>query len=629
MKHLTLFLILICVNHGVIADVNTLLQLADYMGVDYAEAVDNGNVINAFEYAEMEEFSRRIHSEIEQLKIKPVSSELVELSDELITGVSNLVEPAVIVITTQKIRHLVMASYDVVMTPRQKPDLQAAALLYETHCASCHGATGFGDGIAAQGLDPAPTDFHDINRAKQRSVFGLYNTITLGVDGTTMIGRPDLHDLERWSLAFYVGGIINDISDIEKGSVDLQNDPLSLHDAVTMTPAELDSVRAEGESIAFWVRKNPDVLFDSIVGPLDIAEQNLSKSLQSYIDGDIAEAQEFAVTAYLEGFELIEAALSNLDRPLLQETEQSMMAFRNAISQDVDVEQLQKNYQQTLSLLDKTRIVLSERSLSPSMAFSGSSIILLREGLEVILVLAAMIAFVIKSNRTDALKYIHAGWIVALIAGIATWAFSSFLVTISGATREITEGATALLAAVILLYVGFWMHRNANARRWNQFLQGKMKSALDTRTLWTLALISFLAVYREVFETILFYQALWAQVSVEAHSAVFYGVLVAALILAFATWSMTRFGMRLPLKQFFTISAVLMIALAFIFTGKGITALQEAGKIPSSPIDIPKIELLGIYPNMQALMSQILVILVTAGVLIRDNLTNNSQIKDK
>ena len=627
MKHFTLFLLLICVNHGVIADVNTLLQLADYMGVDYAEAVDNGNVINTFEYSEMEEFSRRIHSEIEQLEIKPVTAELVELSDELITDVSNLVESAVIVLTTQKIRRLVMASYNVVMTPRQKPDLQTAVLLYEKQCASCHGESGFGDGIAAQGLDPAPTDFHDVDRAKQRSVFGLYNTITLGVDGTTMIGRPDLHDLDRWSLAFYVGGIINDISDIEKVSVDLQKNPLSLHDAVTMTPAELDSVRAGGAAIAFWVRKNPDILFDSVAGPLDIAEQNLMKSLQFYIDGDIAEAQEFAVTAYLEGFELIEAALSNLDRELLQETEQSMMAFRNAISQDVTIEKLDLNYQQALSLLGKTRIVLSERSLSPSMAFSGSSIILLREGLEVILVLAAMIAFVIKSNRTDALKYIHAGWIVALIAGIATWAFSSFLVTISGATREITEGATALLAAVILLYVGFWMHRNANARRWNQYLQGKMKSALDTRTLWTLALISFLAVYREVFETILFYQALWAQVSVEAHNAVFYGALVAALILVFATWLMTRFGMRLPLKQFFTISAVLMIVLAFIFTGKGITALQEAGKLPSSPIDIPTIELLGIYPNIQALLSQLLVILVAAGVLIRDNLTNDSQNK--
>ena len=483
MKYCALYLVLFCVNCSAAADVHTLLQLVDYMAVDYAEAVDRGEVINSLEYAEMKEFSSRIRSKIEQLEKKPVTSEMVELSDELITGVSNRIEPALIVTMTQKIRHLVISNYDVILIPRQKPDLQRAAHLYEIHCASCHGETGYGDGVAARGMDPAPTDFHDVDRVRQRSVFGLYNTITLGVDGTTMTGRPDLHDLDRWSLAFYVGGMSSDKLIVKYDFDSLQEDPLLLHDAVTLTPAELNKVRAQGAVIALWLRNNPDILFTTIAGPLDIAEQNLSNSLESYIDGDTATAQEFAVTAYLEGFELIEAALSNIDKDLLQETEQSMMAFRLAISREVKVDQLQMNYQQVLALLGKSRTVLSERSLSPSMAFSGSTIILLREGLEAILVLAAMIAFLIKVNRTDALKYIHAGWIVALLAGIVTWAFSSFLVTISGATREITEGATALLAAAILLYVGFWMHRNANAMRWSKYLQGKMKSALDARTL--------------------------------------------------------------------------------------------------------------------------------------------------
>jgi high-affinity iron transporter len=190
--------------------------------------------------------------------------------------------------------------------------------------------------------------------------------------------------------------------------------------------------------------------------------------------------------------------------------------------------------------------------------------------------------------------------------------------TISGATREVTEGVTALLAAVILLYVGFWMHRNANAKRWSEYLKSQVQTALDTRTLWTLAVVSFLAVYREIFEIILFYQALWAQVNVESHRAVFYGAVLALALLALMTWLIFRFGMRLPLKQFFTASAIIMIALAFIFTGKGIAALQEAGSLSTSPVPFPTIELLGIYPNLQALVLQAIVVVLALVIFFYD-----------
>jgi high-affinity iron transporter len=155
------------------------------------------------------------------------------------------------------------------------------------------------------------------------------------------------------------------------------------------------------------------------------------------------------------------------------------------------------------------------------------------------------------------------------------------------------------------------MHRNASARRWTQYLHSKIRTALDKRTLWTLALVSFLAVYREIFEIILFYQALWAQVAAEAHNAVFYGAVLAFVLLLLTIWLIFRFGMRMPLKQFFNISAVLVVTLAFIFAGKGVAALQEAGSLPATPVSIPTIELLGIYPNLQALALQALIVLVT------------------
>lgn len=601
------------------ADVQTLLQLVDYMGVDYAGAVENGVIVNDFEYAEMVEFGGRIQGELDQLQSTATTPQLNTLAQQLTTEVTNKSAPAVIAGLTQSIRELLMTNYDIVLTPKGMPDLARAQQLYTENCASCHGETGLGDGLAAVGMEPAPTDFHDTERAHQRSLFGLYNTITLGVGGTPMPARPDLSDMDRWALAFYVGGLYADAATLQAGQTAVQQKAVTLNDAVTLSPTELAATNAQGVAIAAWVRQNPSTLFSGKADPLDVTRDFLAKSVQFYKDGDVKAAADAAVTGYLEGFELIEAPLSNVDAALMKQTEGAMMAFRNAIAQQAGTEQVEARYTEVLVLLDQSSVALQGDALSPSVAFSGSLIILLREGLEIILVLAAIITFLVKSGRSDALRYVHAGWVLALIAGVATWAVSSFVFTISGATREMTEGVTALLAAVILLYVGFWMHRNASAKRWSEYLKSQVQTALDTRTLWTLAVVSFLAVYREIFEIILFYQALWAQVNAESHRAVFYGAVLALALLALLTWLIYKFGMRLPLKQFFTVSAIIMIALAFIFTGKGIAALQEAGSLASSPVPFPTIELLGIYPNLQALVLQAIVVVLALAIFFYDH----------
>ncbi len=308
----------------------------------------------------------------------------------------------------------------------------------------------------------------------------------------------------------------------------------------------------------------------------------------------------------------------------MRRAEAAMIGYRQAIAGGVTPEELQALYDNVINLLNESDAALSGDALSPSVAFTGSLIILLREGLEIILVLAAIFTFLVKSERQDALKYVHAGWIAALVAGVGTWAVSSYLFTISGATREITEGVTALIAAAILMYVGFWMHRNANAKRWAAYIKSQLEQALDAKTLWTLAIVSFLAVYREIFEIILFYQALWAQVNADAHSAVFYGAGLAIVMLVLTTWVIYKFGMKLPLSTFFNVSAVLLVLLAFIFAGKGIAALQEAGRIASTPIPGPTIDLLGIYPNVQALGLQAVVIILTLVVIFYEKIRPGS-----
>jgi high-affinity iron transporter len=623
-RSIALFISIFLTISVVRADVQTLLQLVDYMGVDYPEAVENGQIINEFEYVEMVEFAERIQGEIAQLENTPVKDELITISGELTDAVNNRMEPFMVAEQTQAIRRMLMSNFDIVLTSRTAPDLARAEQLYATQCASCHGESGHGDGIAGVGMEPAPTDFHDLERARQRSLFGLYNTITLGVEGTTMPPWPNMDDEERWSMAFYVGSLIKDETTMASGEAAWNESPLSLNDAATLSPAELSRVRESGEALSFWIRNNPEHLFANQSDPLTVSRELLAESLKSYQSGDIATARDQAITAYLEGFELIEAPLSNVDSDLMYRTEGAMISYRQAIAQGVSNDELEQLYNTAINLLNESSAALSGGALSPSVAFSGSLIILLREGLEIILVLAAIITFLVKSDRTDALKYVHAGWVLALIAGAGTWIVSEYLFTISGATREITEGITALVAAAILMYVGFWMHRNANAKRWAEYIRSQLQSALDARTLWTLALVSFLATYREIFEIILFYQALWAQVQPEAHSAVFSGAGVAILMLVLTTWVIFKFGMKLPLKQFFTISAVLMVTLAFMFAGKGIAALQEAGRIASTAVPGPTIDLLGIYPNAQSLGLQAVVLVLAVAVVVMDRMSSKA-----
>ena len=599
-----------------LADTRTLLQLVDYLGVDYPEAVQHGEIVNADEYAEMQEFSTRIASEVASLPTTAASPELARLSGQLGALVASKGEAATVAETTRALRELLTAHYDIELTPRAAPDLARGKALYTTHCGACHGAEGRGDGPAGVGVEPAPINFHDETRARERSLFGLFNTITLGVDGTPMTSFAHLPDGDRWALAWYVGGLFASEAMLVEGQAAWKNAPVNLETAATRAPAELAAQRPDGEALMAWLRHNPQVLFADRPDPLSFAEQAIRESVALYQAGKTRDAADRAVTAYLEGFELAEAALSNVSPDAMRGIEQAMMSYRKSLLSELPAAQVSAEAEALLVMLADARQMLSGESLSPSVAFTSSLIILLREGLEAILVLAAMVAFLVKTGRPDALRYVHLGWASALALGFATWGVSSHLIAISGATRELTEGFTALFAAVVLFYVGFWMHRNASARAWSQYLQGQMQNALSQQQLWLLTLVSFLAVYREVFETVLFYQALWVQAPA-AGSHIVGGALLAAALLAAVWWGINRFGMRLPLSQFFRVSAVLMIVLAIIFVGKGVAALQEAGRLPLDAVRFPRIELLGVFPTLQGLAAQALVLVVALVMLMR------------
>jgi high-affinity iron transporter len=227
-------------------------------------------------------------------------------------------------------------------------------------------------------------------------------------------------------------------------------------------------------------------------------------------------------------------------------------------------------------------------------------------------VLAAIIAFVIKTGRRDALPWIHAGWIAALALGAATGVVASYVIDVSGANRELTEGITARAAATVLLYVGYWLHDKSHAAAWTAFLREHVGRALERRTLWAMAGVSFLAVYREMFEVLLFYQALWGQAGEGGRGAVLGGMASAAVLLASLAFLILKYSVRLPLALFFRLTSGLIALLAVIFTGHGIAALQEAGVIGADRLSFDAVPLLGIYPTTQSLAGQALMLMLIA-----------------
>ena len=314
--------------------------------------------------------------------------------------------------------------------------------------------------------------------------------------------------------------------------------------------------------------------------------------------------QDRDVEAYLEGFELVEQNINALDKPLRLEIEVAMTELRNKIRHGESADVIESEIALISDKLTIADELLNSTSLSGSAAFVSAFFILLREGLEALLIVAALSAFLVRTKRQDGLLYIHIGWISALVLGLFTWWVSTSLVSISGASREITEGVAAIVATLVLLYVGFWMHDKTSAAKWKKFIDDSMHKALTSGTLWTLTGLSFIAVYREAFETILFYQALWAQAGETGKTMALSGFLSAIGVLAIVGWLIMRYSVRLPLRQFFSITGGLMFVLAIIFAGKGISALQEAGIIISSPVNFIRIDILGIYPNLQGLLVQ-------------------------
>ncbi|MGI2104812.1 cytochrome c/FTR1 family iron permease [Shewanella frigidimarina] len=600
-----------------------ILQLAEYIGVDYSEAVTEGSISNPDEFAEMQQFASII-IEKTNLLANDVPNSLTADALQLQQAIADKSSLDVIQGISQKIRNQLLSQSPALVLPTQLLAKENVKQLFIENCSTCHGDLGQGDGPLAKSLSPEPTNFTDQERALNRSLLGLYDAISDGLDGSAMRAFSELNDQQRWSLAFYVGSLAFEPTAITTKHI--ENDAnIELQQWVNSNPTQLihQNVEIDKAQLAL-LRSQPELLFQHADSPISVARTNLQAAVKAYQANELAQAQTLAVSAYLDGFELIENNLDAHDSSLRKSIESQLLNFRNILKTAGQDNQVNQQLTSILAQLDQADTLLTGQSLSNNAMFSAALIILLREGLEALLVIIALMTVLIKTERQDAIKFVHFGWISALAAGVLTWWAADNLISISGASRELMEGGAALLAALVLFYVGYWMHSKTQGSKWQSYIKNNVDRHLNTGTLWGLAGLAFISVYREVFETILFYQSLLTQAigsasSNEQVSYLVYGLLAGMAILAVIAWLMMRYSVKLPLARFFAVSSYFMLILAFILAGKGISALQEAAVISLTPFPIDvSISWLGIASTWQGLGTQMVIVVLFSLLVIRN-----------
>lgn len=586
-------------------------QLLDYVGVDYSGAVSNGLVTQESEFAEMREFAATVVSRIKELPENSGKTALLSQAETLQKAIERRAAASEVSSLSRELADGLLVAYPFEAAPARPPDLARGAQLFAVNCASCHGATGAGDGPLAATLHPRPVAFVDRERARERSLLSLYQAVSQGVRGTAMPAFTALADEDRWAVAFFAGSLSSDAAARERGARTWQDDPslrAKLADLGSLTrSSEASLATSLGEKkardVVAFLRSQPDEVAKGRQGGTGFVRTRMAQSVAALRAGARTEASRLALSAYLDGFEPLEPTLSARDRSLLRAVEAAMIGFRSSLARG-DLAKAEVEARGISSLMDRVDNEIASAASDSTTTFVGAITILLREGVEALLVVVGMIAFLRKAERPDVLRQIHIGWVGALAAGGLTWVVATYLVGISGASREMTEGLSSLFAAIVLLGVGLWMHRKSTAGRWQSYLRGKLSSALDQRSAFALGLLAFVAVYREVFEMVLFFSALWSEGNGIALLA---GIVAGAAVLGLLAWILLRTSARMPIGRFFAVSSVVVAVLAFVLVGKGVKALQEAGALAASPIDFPRIEWLGIFPTDQTLLAQLAV----------------------
>jgi high-affinity iron transporter len=596
-----------------------LAATAELGAQEYRAGVQNGRVIAKPEIEEARLFFAEARRSAGLLSPE-VSSSTVRALDEIAglvdaTASPDTIQARVLALTNSLSQRLGISLEEI---PAETPSLARGAQVYRENCASCHGDLGRGNGPMAAGLDPKPANLSDAAALSEASPLDFYRRVTIGVVGTSMPafeGRLSADD--RWAAAAYATLLR---LPAPKGEV-----PPSLRRFDRTARLTDSEIRKEMAAASADTASTLVAAVRSIQEQADAAATaRIFARVRSQLDsvdhlaraGRGAEASSAAFNAYIT-FEQVERSVRAKHPDLASSLENRFAALRTRAAGGATTVELDGIQRGLAADLENAERVLGE-TLSPFNLFLQSFVILVREGLEAILVLGALMTFLAKTGAANRKRDIHVGVGAAVAASLLTAFVLETVFRLSPARREALEGLTMVAATGVLFYVSYWLLSKMEVAKWNRFVRGKVQDAVSSGSALALASAAFLAVYREGFETVLFYKALFvAGGSGGSTAAVLAGIALGAVVMVFVYVAINRFGVRLPLKPFFGVTSAFLYYMAFVFAGKGVAELQEGNLVPTTIVSwAPRIPALGIYPTVESLTAQavLLVLLVIAVV---------------
>ncbi len=545
--------------------------------------------------------------------------------------------------------------------PLRPPSLARGAAVYREQCVQCHGPAGKGDGPKASHLQgPAPASLADPVAMSGVSPLDVFRKLTIGVAGTAM---PEFEETlspeDRWAVATYVATLRADDGRVREGEGLYAAECASCHGAtgggdgalaasLSVRPPALRDLAVQGRfsdrdleqlirvgrpgtPMPGFARTLDDEQAARIVAflrTLPSAERQqyaaapvaaTFSSVRRELDSAVAlRSDKIAFDAYLT-FEQVETDVRARNAALASELEDAFAALRQRAAAGAGPTELEAVHQRLLSGLERAERLVADQGSGANL-FMQSFVLLLREGFEAILIVAALMAFLTKAGALERRRHVVQGAWAAVAASALTAVVIELLFQITPGQREALEGITMLLATAVLFYVSYWLLSKIEVAKWHAFVKGRMEEALSTGSGLALSSVAFLAVYREGFETILFYKALLTSAGsggAGGAGAVAAGVVTGALALVIVYVAINRFGVKVPLKPFFAVTSAMLYYMAFVFAGKGIADLQEASLVTTSVLAwAPRIPVLGIYPTVESLSLQLLLIALLVVALL-------------
>lgn len=500
--------------------------------------------------------------------------------------------------------------------PARPPSLPRGEELYQRQCAVCHGVTGRGDGPGGRNLDPVPANLADFDALLDVTPLAFYQRITIGVAGTAMPAYETLIPPEdRWALALYAATLrqTRPAGEVPAALADFPR-LAEMSDAAVLAALGEGATRGELAAVRHWQPLGSEL---ALTGAAFAAvRRHIDEAQRLAAAGEHDAAKAAAFDAYL-AFEQVERAVRVANPGLATDLEAAFAALRETVAVPASAAELAAGRQVLLAGLEQAERVIADRPSATNL-FVQSLMILLREGLEAILIVGALMAFLVKVGAGHRRQDIHVGVGAAIILSVITAVLLETVFILSPAQQEVLEAITMLLAVGVLFYVSYWLLSKMDVHRWTAFVKGRVAEAVGGGSTFALATASFLAVYREGFETILFYKALL--VSGGAGGGVFWpvtlGILAGSVVLAVVYLAINRWGVRLPLKPFFAITSAFLYYTAFVFAGKGVGELQAGGVVGTTVLPgWPRVAALGIYPTVETLLAQG-VLLVLAAIAV-------------